>query len=58
MEAAGQGKTWLEVASYGCELSNLQLVERAAQKIVAIGGELATATQVRVAIAPEEHGIV
>ena len=40
------------------ELSNVQLVERAAQKIVDVGGDLATATDVRVAIAPEEHGAV
>ena len=52
----GHVRVGLEDASYGCELSNLQLVERAAQKIVDVGGDLATATEVRVAIAPEEHG--
>jgi len=54
----GHVRVGLEDASFGCELSNLQLVERAAQRIVEMGGELATATQVRVAIAPEEHGAV
>jgi len=54
----GHVRVGLEDASYGCELSNLQLVERAAQKIVDVGGDLATATEVRVAIAPEEHGAV
>ena len=52
----GHVRVGLEDAAYGCELSNLQLVERAAQKIVDVGGDLATATEVRVAIAPEEHG--
>jgi uncharacterized protein (DUF849 family) len=54
----GHVRVGLEDAEHGCELSNLQLVERAAQKIVDIGGELATAADVRVAIAPEEHGAV
>ena len=54
----GHVRVGLEDASYGCELSNLQLVERAAEKIMAMGAELATANQVRVAIAPEEHGAV
>ncbi len=54
----GHVRVGLEDASYGCELSNLQLVERAAQKIADIGGELATAAEVRVAMAPEEHGAV
>lgn len=54
----GHVRVGLEDASYGSELSNLQLVERAAQKIVDVGGDLATATEVRVAIAPEEHGAV
>ena len=54
----GHVRVGLEDASYGCELSNLQLVERAAQKIVDIGSELATAAEVRVAIAPEEHGAI
>ena len=52
----GHVRVGLEDASHGCELSNLQLVERAAQKIVDVGGDLATASEVRVAIAPEEHG--
>jgi 3-keto-5-aminohexanoate cleavage enzyme len=54
----GHVRVGLEDTSYGCELSNLQLVERAAQRIVAVGGDLATATEVRIAIAPEEHGTV
>ena len=54
----GHVRVGLEDASYGCELSNLQLVARAAQKITDIGGELATAAEVRVAMAPEEHGAV
>jgi uncharacterized protein (DUF849 family) len=54
----GHVRVGLEDASHGCELSNLRLVEWAAQKIVDAGGELATATEVRVAIAPEEHGTV
>jgi 3-keto-5-aminohexanoate cleavage enzyme len=54
----GHVRVGLEDASYGCELSNLQLVEGAAQKIVAMGAELATANDVRVAIAPEEHGAI
>ena len=54
----GHVRVGLEDATYGCELSNVQLVERAAQKIVDVGGDLATATEVRVAIAPEEHGAV
>jgi uncharacterized protein (DUF849 family) len=54
----GHVRVGLEDATYGCELSNVQLVERAAQKIVDVGGDLATATDVRVAIAPEEHGAV
>jgi hypothetical protein len=33
-------------------------VESAAQKIADVGGELATATEVRVAIAHEEHDAV
>jgi 3-keto-5-aminohexanoate cleavage enzyme len=52
----GHVRVGLEDAPYGSELSNLQLVELAAQRIIAAGGDLATATQVRVAIAPEEHG--
>ena len=51
----GHVRVGLEDASYGCELSNLQLVERAAEKIMAMGAELATAKQVRVAIAPEDQ---
>ena len=53
----GHVRVGLEDASYGCELSNLQLVELAARKIVDVGGDLATASEVRVAIAPEEHGV-
>ena len=52
----GHVRVGLQDAAYGCELSNLQLVERAAQTIVNVGGDIATATEVRVAIAPEEHG--
>jgi uncharacterized protein (DUF849 family) len=58
IQEGGHVRVGLEDASHGCELSNLQLVERAAQKIADVGGELATATQVRVAIAPEEHEAV
>jgi uncharacterized protein (DUF849 family) len=47
----------LEDALWGCEKSNLQLVEEAAKTIVAIGGELASAAEVRIAMAPEEHGL-
>ena len=54
----GHVRVGLEDASFGCELSNVQLVERAARRIVDMGGELATAEEVRVAIAPEEHGAV
>jgi 3-keto-5-aminohexanoate cleavage enzyme len=54
----GHVRVGLEDATFGCELSNLQLVERAAQRIVEMGGELARAEQIRVAIAPEEHGTV
>jgi hypothetical protein len=34
----------------------MQLVERAAQKISDIGGELATAAEIRAAMTAEEHG--
>ena len=58
VQEGGHVRVGLEDAPYGCEQSNLQLVESAAQKIANVGGELATATEVRVAIAPEEHGAV
>jgi uncharacterized protein (DUF849 family) len=54
----GHVRVGLEDASWGCELSNLQLVEQAARKITDCGSELATAAEVRVAAAPEEHGAV
>ncbi|MEO8156456.1 MAG: 3-keto-5-aminohexanoate cleavage protein [Betaproteobacteria bacterium] len=52
----GHVRVGLEDAVWGCERSNLQLVEDAARKIANSGGELATAAEVRVAMAPEEHG--
>jgi len=54
----GHVRVGLEDAVHGCELTNLQLVERAARSICAVGADLATPAQVRVAIAPEEHGAV
>src|SRR5258708_9222831 len=54
----GHVRVGLEDCAYGCELSNLQLVERAAQKIADPGGKLATAAEVRLTIPPEEHGAV
>lgn len=58
VQEGGHVRVGLEDAPYGCDQSNLQLVESAAQKIANVGGDLATATEVRVAIAPEEHGAV
>ncbi|HEX7952820.1 MAG TPA: 3-keto-5-aminohexanoate cleavage protein [Burkholderiales bacterium] len=54
----GHVRVGLEDAYWGCELSNLQLVEQAVRKITDCGSELATAAEVRVAVAPEEHGAV
>ena len=52
----GHVRIGLEDALWGCEKSNLQLVQEAARIITTIGGELASAAQVRIAMAPEEHG--
>lgn len=52
----GHVRVGLEDAAYGCDLSNLQLVELAARKITDIGAELATAAEVRAAMAAEERG--
>ncbi len=54
----GHVRVGLEDATFGCELTNLQLVERAARSIVDVGCELASAREVRIAIAPEEHDAV
>ena len=51
----GHVRVGLEDAPFGCEQSNIQLVEAAASAIASAGGELASAAHVRVAIAPEEH---
>lgn len=52
----GHVRIGLEDAVWGCELSNLQLVEEAARKIANSGGELATAAEVRAAMTSGEHG--
>lgn len=52
----GHVRVGLEDAAFGCELSNLQLVELAARKITDAAGDPASAAEVRAAIAPEEHG--
>lgn len=54
----GHVRVGLEDAPFGCEKTNVRLVEEAAQIIVNCGAELADATQVRVALAPEEHEAV
>ena len=51
----GHIRVGLEDALWGCEESNLQLVEKAAKTISTIGGELATAAEVRMALSPEDH---
>lgn len=51
----GHLRVGLEDATFGCAKSNMQLVEAAADAITSAGGTLARATDVRVAIAPEEH---
>ncbi len=51
----GHVRVGLEDAPFGCASSNLALVESAAQAIATAGGELASAADVRIAIAPEEH---
>ena len=51
----GHVRVGLEDAPLGCDRSNLQLVEAAAQTIASAGGELASAAEVRVALSPEEH---
>jgi len=50
----GHVRVGLEDAIWGCELSSMQLVEQAAQRITAIGGELATAAEVRAGLAAED----
>jgi len=45
----------LEDAPLGSDKSNLQWVEEAAQRIGKVGGELATARDVRAALAPEDQ---
>ena len=52
----GARGVWREEAVWDCELSDLRLVVDAGRKNVSSGGELATAAEVRVAMAPEEHG--
>ena len=52
----GHVRVGLEDAPWGCERSNAQLVCAAVEKITNAGGELASASEVRIAIAPEEHG--
>lgn len=54
----GHVRVGLADALFGCEFSNLELVERAAAKIIDVGGDLANAEAVRVAISPEEHEAV
>lgn len=54
----GHVRVGLEDAAFGCGLSNPQLVERAQRTISDAGGELAAAREVRIAIDPEEHGLV
>ncbi|MEO8005591.1 MAG: 3-keto-5-aminohexanoate cleavage protein [Betaproteobacteria bacterium] len=54
----GHVRVGLADAAFGSELSNLELVERAASKILDTGSELANAEAVRVAISPEEHEAV
>jgi uncharacterized protein (DUF849 family) len=54
----GHVRVGLQDALPGCELSNPQLVEQAARKILDIGGELATAAEVRSSLDPDEHAAV
>ncbi len=50
----GHVRVGLEDAPWGSELTNLQWVEQAAQRIALSGAELATAQEVRAAINPED----
>jgi 3-keto-5-aminohexanoate cleavage enzyme len=50
----GHVRVGLEDAPFGCEQSNVELVEAAAKLIESAGGALATAADVRVAAAPEK----
>lgn len=50
----GHVRVGLEDRSFGCELTNLQLVEAAADKIANMGGELAKAPEVRADLRPQE----
>ncbi len=52
----GHVRVGLEDSAYGCDLTNLQLVELAARKITDVGAELAIAAEVRAAMAAEERG--
>lgn len=54
----GHVRVGLEDAPFGCEKSNMQLVEAAASAIANAGGELAKAADVRMAIAPEKYEAV
>ena len=51
----GHVRVGLEDAPFGSDKSNLQWVEEAAQRIGNVGGELATARDVRAALAPEDQ---
>ena len=50
----GHVRVGLEDASLGCDRSNLELVTDAAERIANMGATLATAADVRLALAPEE----
>jgi len=51
----GNVRVGLEDAPLGSDKSNLQWVEEAAQRIGSVGGELATAWDVRAALPPEDQ---
>lgn len=51
----GHVRVGLEDAPFGSDKSNLEWVEEAAQRIRDAGGELASAMDVRAALAPEDQ---